>query len=144
MKVRVCVSHEKDRDFMSGVVETLIRRPYSHIFIEHKGIVYQAVPGGISTADYAAYAKDHDIVGIKEVDLKCSEDDFHKHYEFYSGLPYTYSQVLAFIPLIGKIFDNDRKRAWCSEYVCWVLNDLGHRWDLAEGDLTTPTVFERI
>lgn len=144
MKIKVCVSHEHDRDFLSGVVETLIRRPYSHIFIVYKDTIYQAVPEGISTYSYEEYKKTHDIVGEKERELKCTEDEFNAHFHFYQGLPYTYSQALAFIPLLGKFFNNGRLRAWCSEYVCWVMNDLGHRWDLAEGDLTTPRVFERI
>jgi hypothetical protein len=129
---------------MSRTVERLIQRPYSHIFIVYKDLVYQAVPGGIETEPYADYLLGHDIIGSKEVELHCDEQTFLAHYQFYRGLPYTYSQALAFIPVFGKLFDNDRKRAWCSEYVCWVLNDLGHRWDLAEGDLTTPAVFERI
>ena len=144
MRIKVCVSHEKDRDFMSGVVETLIRRPYSHILIVYEDLIYHAIPGGITTEPFAEYCKTHDIMGEKEVELYCEPWVFLEHYKFYRGLPYTHLQALAFIPVLGKLFDNDRKRAWCSEFVAWVLNDLGRLWDLAEVDLTTPRLFEVI
>lgn len=144
MRVMICISSEKKIDFMSRLIERILCRNYSHIFVVHKDTIYHAVGKGISTKSYVEYRKTHEIVGEKEVELYCNERVFLKHFIFYRGLEYSFSQALGFIPFFGRLFKNGRKSAWCSEYVSWVLNDLGRRWEFADADTSTPRIFEKI
>ena len=144
MKVTIGIASEKKRDFLSWVVETVMMRDYSHIFVEYRGLMYHALPEGMMIEDYDNFKKDHDIVGTKQVELRCRVMDFEAHFEFHRKASYSHFQFLGMIPVIGKLFMNGRNRFWCSEYVAWVLSDLGHRWEFADADLSTPKLFERI
>ena len=142
--VVVGIASEKNRDFMSAVVETLLFRNYSHIFIVYKGRMYHALPEGMSVDLYDEFKITHDIVGEKKVKLYCSEKTFLEHHSFYKKCDYTHSQGLGFIPFFGRIFRNGRSGALCSEYVAWVLNDLARRWEFGDSEMFTPTLFEKI
>ena len=144
MVVRVGVSAEKKPDFLSRLVAFFLMRPYSHIFIIHDGFIYHSVTKGISSVEYNEYRASNHIIASKKVVLDCKPDIFINHFNFYKDLKYAESQVFGFIPFIGRLFNNGRKGAWCSEYVGWVLSDLGRRWEFAEGDISTPKMFEKI
>ena len=129
---------------LSWLVETFTNRKYSHIFVVLDGIIYHSDVSGIDSLDFEEYKDTHDVVGEKDVTLHCGKRVFLDHHAFYKGLPYRETQVLGFIPFFGRLFKNGRKGAWCSEYVSWVLNDLGRRWEFADGDISTPAMFDRI
>jgi hypothetical protein len=144
MKAIAAVSSEKNRDFMSMVVETALQRDYSHIIWIVDDIVYHAVEVGVTSCPLAEFMVDHDLVKQKEVELFCDKETFLAHFNFYKGIAYSRTQVLGYVPIVGRLWKNGRKYAWCSEYFCWVINDLGRRWEFADGDIITPTVFEKI
>jgi len=144
MKVLIAISSEKKIDLVSRMIEWVLRRNYSHIFVVHNDTIYHSVGKGISQTNYSEYKKTHDIIGEKEVELYCNKTVFLDHFNFYRGLEYSVLQMLSIIPFLGGLFKTGHKSAICSEYVCWVLNDLGRRWEFADGDTSTPRIFERI
>jgi len=144
MKVTIGIASEKNRDFLSTVVEKVLFRDYSHIFVVYRGMMYHALPEGMCIDDYEAFKELHDIVGEKQVELHCRVGDFERHFEYHRAASYSHWQFLGYLPLIGRLFMNGRNKFWCSEYVAWVLSDLGYRWEFADADLITPKLFEEI
>lgn len=146
IRVKICVSAEMLPDFVSYSIMRWLGFKGSHIFIEFKGKMYHAIGAGICDGSFTEWCKTHYITHEKEVQLNCTETEFLEWYEKHKGIPYSDSQYIGFLlsPL-RRFVRNKRKKAICSEFVCWLLADLAGRSDFKDADFLDPKeVFKRI
>lgn len=141
IKVKVAGSAEVKPDLVSKAIMFFTRAKYSHLYIVYKGIMYHCVDRGVCAEVYEYFLyPDHIEVESIEVELKCSEDEFHGYMRELIGkrIEYSHKQYIGFIlPFARKWLRNERNKGICSEMVCWVLSDLGTH-EFVDADFLHP------
>lgn len=153
--VDVCVVREIKPDLFSKCIQSMFQSKYSHIYIEYKNEVFHSSDKGVARdpIEEAVRPGFDEIMGRKTIRLRCTEEEFYDHFKKHDHIEYDMTGVpghsLTFLGRIGqflaRLFQNGRKKARCHEYVCWVLHDLGGRYDLVDTEFSGPrAVFEAI
>lgn len=143
MKVLLQVSSERVPDLVSWQIMRRLKFDGSHVFIviPEEDLMFHCVETGLRIDDYTKFCETHHITRSKEIELACTRDEFQRWFDDHRRTTEGYGtmQYLGFcIPIVKYWVRNARRKAICSEFVCWVLSDLGGYSNLEDSDFLSP------
>ncbi len=152
MNILIAVSSERVPDSVSYAIMRWYGWDGSHIFavIEEDDRMFHAIGEGVCDHNFTEFCKEHHITHSKAVKLNVDKEGFYKWYrelEKEGNIEYSNWQYVGFlVPFLRRFsfVSNKRKKAICSEFVCWLLSDLAGV-DVGDGDFKDPKcVWERV
>lgn len=146
--IKVAFTQEHKPDYISKGIMFALNRPYSHVLIMFEDVdgnvkIFHCIGQGTCVDESCEYLKDHNIVKMYEIPMKCTRAEFAMWVRGRCGREYSDSQyVNILLKMIGVKwipFKNDNAKAICSEEIAAAAHlsmlDLPEKIEL---DLITP------
>jgi hypothetical protein len=152
--MKIIIGASRNSKIGSKLIQWWIGAPYSHVYArwhlndQERDIVYQASHGMVHFKAFENFKKENEIVKEFELELTCDQfKKFSQHCIDLAGQPYAIIELLQ-IALCdftnGKIQFADQYGYICSELMCELLEDLGHKFNKPKYLITPKDIIDNL